>query len=71
MPYYEAPASGWVAYLFGGEDRSVSDTLIERCDYVANIPMIGKVGSLNISVTVAIVLFDHLRRQRKVNFSRK
>lgn len=62
IPYYSAPSSGWTAYLFGGEDQGLSPQLEERCDMVVNLPIAGKVTSLNVSVTVAIVLYDHLRR---------
>lgn len=64
LPYYQAPSDGWVMYLFGGEDKGLSSQLEERCDLVVNIPMKGRVSSLNVGATVAIVLFDHLRRAR-------
>ena len=64
LPYYQVPAEGWTVYLFGGEDKGLSPQLEERCNLVATIPMEGKVGSLNVSATVAVVLFDHLRRSR-------
>lgn len=65
MPYYSAPADGWVIYLFGGEDQGLSPQLEERCDLVVTLPMVGKVTSLNVSATVAVVLFDHLRKTTK------
>jgi len=62
IPYYQVSVDGWVVYLFGGEDKGLSPQLEERCDQVAMIPMAGKVTSLNVSATVSVVLFDHLRR---------
>ncbi|MBK8973430.1 MAG: TrmH family RNA methyltransferase [Hahellaceae bacterium] len=44
-------------YLFGPEDNSISQDLIERCDYVVYIPT---VGCMNLAATVNVVLYDRL-----------
>ena len=62
-PYYEEKLSGAVALVLGGEDRGVNPTLLSKCDSVVNIPMRGKLGSLNVSVAASIVLYERLRQQ--------
>ena len=62
---YEADfRSGALAFLFGNENRGLSETAITNADRRIAIPMEGMVGSLNISVTAALFLFE-LNRQRR------
>jgi len=46
-----------VAFIFGNEVRGISKQLLKQCDQIAEIPMLGKKESLNVSVTAGIVLF--------------
>jgi len=62
-PYYDEKLSGAVAIVLGGEDRGVNPTLLSKCDSVVNIPMRGKLDSLNVSVATGIVLYERLRQQ--------
>jgi 23S rRNA (guanosine2251-2'-O)-methyltransferase len=62
-PYYEEKLSGAVAIVVGGEDRGINPTLLGKCDSVVNIPMRGKLDSLNVSVATAIVLYERVRQQ--------
>ena len=63
MIYTEFNYSGATALVFGGEGGGLHRLVRERCDAVVSIPMHGKVGSLNVSVAVGVVLFE-ARRQR-------
>jgi len=49
------------ALVFGNEVRGLSSAILNRCDIVAEIPMKGKKESLNVSVTVGIILFHILK----------
>ncbi|MEM9336686.1 MAG: TrmH family RNA methyltransferase [Patescibacteria group bacterium] len=46
-----------VAYIFGNEVDGVQPSALNECDQVVEIPMQGQKESLNVSVTVGIVLF--------------
>ena len=46
----------------GGEDAGLGNLVEKTCDEVLFIPMTGEVGSLNVSVSVSIVLFEVLRQ---------
>ncbi|MFH1179833.1 MAG: TrmH family RNA methyltransferase, partial [Candidatus Bathyarchaeota archaeon] len=62
-PYYEEKLSGAVAFVLGGESKGVNPTLLSKCDSVVNIPMRGKLDSLNVSVAAAIVIYERVRQQ--------
>ncbi|MDR1850874.1 MAG: 23S rRNA (guanosine(2251)-2'-O)-methyltransferase RlmB [Mycoplasmataceae bacterium] len=42
--------------IFGNEDKGVSKNVLDNADFVVKIPMTGTVQSLNVSVSVGIVL---------------
>jgi len=54
------------AFILGSEGKGISGELLRLCDKQAKIPLIGKIESLNVSVTAGIVLFESLR-QRTAN----
>ena len=62
-PCTKTDLSGSVAIVMGSEGRGVRRLVREGCDGAVSIPMLGAVGSLNISVAAAILLFE-ARRQR-------
>ncbi len=45
------------AILFGNEVKGISNTILDKCDIVAEIPMKGKKESLNVSVSAGVMLF--------------
>jgi 23S rRNA (guanosine2251-2'-O)-methyltransferase len=65
MAYTEFNYSGALALVFGGEGHGLHRLVRERCDAVVSVPMRGKVTSLNVSVTVGVVLFEALRQRSK------
>jgi tRNA (guanosine-2'-O-)-methyltransferase len=50
------------ALVFGNEDRGVSADVLKQCDCTLRIPMTGFTESLNLSVSVAICLFEIMVR---------
>ncbi len=47
-----------ICFAAGNEDSGVNRTTLEQCDAVVTIPMYGKNASLNVNVSVGIVLFS-------------
>jgi len=55
LPAYQHPQKA--LYIFGPEDGSISQEVIDRADDVLYIPT---VGSMNLSATVNVLLYDRL-----------
>jgi 23S rRNA (guanosine2251-2'-O)-methyltransferase len=60
---WDADLTGGVALVFGAEGKGVRPLVRRTCDATVAIPLGGKVGSLNVSVAAAVLLFE-ARRQR-------
>jgi len=59
--------TGPVALVFGGEHRGLRRLVREHCDIVVRLPMLGKVASLNVSVTAGVVLYEVVRQRSSTN----
>lgn len=57
---------GKSAFVFGNEKRGISDIVKKNADYCMKIPMFGFTESLNLSVSVAIIL-HHLTSKLKAS----
>jgi tRNA (guanosine-2'-O-)-methyltransferase len=51
-----------VALVVGHEDHGLAKATVEACDDVAFLPMLGRVGSLNVATASAIALYELRRR---------
>ena len=49
--------------VMGAEDRGISDDALKKCDYLASIPILGKIESLNVSVAAGIFIYEVLRQR--------
>ena len=60
--YVNQDFSGRIALVFGGEDKSLTPPVIDMCDKIVSIPMMGNMTSLNVSVSVGVVVYERLRQ---------
>lgn len=50
--------------VIGSEGEGISRIVKEKCDFLVDIPMNGKINSLNASVSTAIIIYEIRRQQR-------
>lgn len=60
---YELDLAKRTALVFGNEHTGVSEEALELCDKTFSIPMYGMVQSLNVSVSVAVCVYEALRQR--------
>ncbi len=68
--YHETDLCDPSAIIMGSEAFGLSKTWLDEADELIKIPMNGKVDSMNVSTSAAIVVFEALR-QRKFNYGLK
>jgi 23S rRNA (guanosine2251-2'-O)-methyltransferase len=61
--YTEYDYAGPLALVFGAEGHGLHRLVRDKCDVMISVPMRGHIGSLNVSVTVGVVLFEAIRRR--------
>jgi tRNA (guanosine-2'-O-)-methyltransferase len=63
IPYTDVDFARPVALVFGSESGGISEEALAFADRVVRIPMLGMVQSLNLSVSVAVILYEALRQR--------
>ncbi|MDR2026158.1 MAG: RNA methyltransferase [Prevotellaceae bacterium] len=61
--YYNEDYTAGSAIVMGTESTGLSDFWLDRADKRIKIPMRGKVDSLNVSVSTAIITFEAMRQR--------
>lgn len=56
--YKDIDYKGKIAIVIGNEGHGLSRLTKDNCDFIAKIPMYGKVNSLNASVAAALVIYE-------------
>jgi len=63
VPYTDVDFARPIALVFGSEAEGISDECLAYADKVVRIPMFGMVQSLNLSVSVAVMLYEAMRQR--------
>ena len=61
--YYDCPMTKGAAIVMGTEATGLSDKWRQAADAHIRIPMLGKLDSLNVSVSAAILLYEAVRQR--------
>ena len=61
--YYDKDLRGQCAFVLGAEDVGISSGMLERVDEKISIPMREGIGSLNVSVSAAVLMYEKLRQE--------
>ena len=55
-----------IALVFGNEVKGVQDEVVKNSDYVVEIPQFGTKHSLNISVSIGVVVWDLINKMKLI-----
>ena len=61
--YSDVDLKSPVAIVVGTEDEGLSDFWMTNADVKVKIPMMGKVNSLNVSVSTALIVYEAMRQR--------
>lgn len=65
--YTEIDYRGPVGFVLGAEGTGIRSGVVQHCDECVRIPLRGKVQSLNVSASAAIVLYEVVRQREQSN----
>jgi len=63
--YGSTDLTGPIAFILGSEEDGISPEYLKLCDDRVQIPLIGTISSLNVSVAAGIIIFETLRQRSK------
>ncbi|MBK9257626.1 MAG: RNA methyltransferase [Saprospiraceae bacterium] len=66
LPYYNCDFKGPCAIVVGTESTGVTQIWLENSDQNVIIPMHGRIDSMNVSVSAAILLFEVVRQRTQI-----
>lgn len=61
--YYEQDLTGPLGIVIGNEGSGISLKVKKACDFLVKIPMMGKITSLNASVSTGIIIYEALKQR--------
>ena len=64
--YYDTDMTGGTALVMGTESTGLTDVWRRAADAHIRIPMLGRLDSLNVSVSAAILLFEAVRQRNAI-----
>jgi 23S rRNA (guanosine2251-2'-O)-methyltransferase len=61
--YYQQDLTCPLAMVLGSEGKGLGRLVRERCDALVSLPVMGRVGSLNVSTAGAVLLYEAVRQR--------
>ncbi len=71
IPYTAIDYAQPLAVVFGNESEGISEEARNMADYIIKIPMLGMAQSLNLSVSVGIILYEALKQRMDKDFHKE
>ena len=62
--YYDEDYTVGIGIVIGSEGYGMSRLVSKNCDFLVKIPMKGKIGSLNASVSAGIVMYEVVKQRK-------
>lgn len=63
-PYTSLDYTEPTVIVFGNESEGISEEALKLSDHIIKIPMVGMVQSLNLSVSVGIILYEAMKQRQ-------
>ena len=60
---YNTPLNKGTAIIMGSEDAGITPSILKLVDHQAKLPILGEIGSLNVSVACGVILYETLRQR--------
>ncbi len=64
--YTDAKMNVPLAIVMGAEDKGISPAVLQLCDEHLNIPLYGKIESLNVSVAAGLMIYEAVRQRHQM-----
>lgn len=64
--YRQATFDMPIGLVIGSEGKGISRLVLQKCDFTVNLPLLGKVTSLNASVAASILMYEVLRQRQPI-----
>ena len=61
--YTDADYTDGCVFVLGAEGTGVRPRVLQACDTTVAVPLAGRIGSLNVSVTAGVLLFETVRQR--------
>lgn len=65
VSYDEPDYKGRVVLVMGSEGRGLRPRVADACDQLVSLPVLGRIGSLNVSTAAAAILYEILQSRRR------
>lgn len=63
QPHFDSDLTGGIAVVVGSEGEGLRRLTRETCDLLVDLPMHGRIGSLNAAVAGSVLLYEVLRQR--------
>ena len=67
-PYTSLDYTVPTVVVFGNESEGISEEALAHSDHIIKIPMVGMVQSLNLSVSVGIILYEAMKQRQEKGY---
>ncbi len=61
--YYDIDFTVPIALIIGSEGKGIQHIVKNKCDFIVKIPMLGKIQSLNASVSAGILIYEAVKQR--------
>ena len=62
--YSKTDYKGPLAIVMGAEDVGISPDILRIVDDMVSIPILGQIGSLNVSVATGIIVYEAVKQRK-------